>query len=152
MEIGRVSPKLGPAGSNRGGGLGNTANSHTEGHLPDMSGLFDGTPLERPVTCANCGCALADCACPRNAAGDVTLPREQAIRIRREKRRGKPVTVIAGFDPVATDMRKLLATLKTQCAAGGTINGDAIEVQGDHRERALKLVSDLGYSAKLAGG
>ena len=117
-----------------------------------MGGLFDGTPLEQPVTCAICGQALATCQCPRNAAGDVVRPGDQPIRIRREKRRGKFVTVIAGFDPVASDMRGILGNLKTACAAGGTINADTIEIQGDHRERVLKFAKDLGYDAKLAGG
>ena len=34
-----------------------------------MPGLFDGTPLVRPVTCQRCGKPLADCRCPRDAAG-----------------------------------------------------------------------------------
>ncbi|MCB9856736.1 MAG: translation initiation factor [Phycisphaerales bacterium] len=117
-----------------------------------MGGLFDGTSLERPVTCAICNQPLATCKCPRNADGDVVRPKDQPIRIRREKRRGKVVTVIAGFDPVASDMRGILGKLKTACAAGGTISADTIEIQGDHRERALKFMSDLGYAAKLAGG
>ncbi|MCA9254661.1 MAG: translation initiation factor [Phycisphaerales bacterium] len=117
-----------------------------------MGGLFDGTPLERPVTCAVCGLALGECACPRGADGAVRLPKDQPLRIRRERRRGKMVTVIAGFDPVATDMRATLAKLKTACAAGGTIADDSIEIQGDHRDRILALVTNMGYSAKLAGG
>ncbi len=117
-----------------------------------MAGLFDGTSLERPVTCSTCERALADCQCPKNAKGEVVLPKDQPIRIRREKRRGKFVTVIAGFDPAASDMRGILARLKSACAAGGTINNDTIEIQGDQRDRLLKLIQELGYSAKLAGG
>jgi translation initiation factor 1 len=117
-----------------------------------MGGLFDGTPLERPVTCERCGHALAECTCPRNAAGDVRLPADQPLRIRREKRRGKVVTVIAGFDAAATDLRGILSSLKSACAAGGTINDDCIEVQGDQRERAMAMLKEMGYPVKLAGG
>jgi len=67
-----------------------------------MSGLFDGTPLERPITCELCKRPLADCACPRSESGVVLLPKGQPVRVGREKRRkGKTVTIITGLDHVA---------------------------------------------------
>lgn len=118
-----------------------------------MSGLFDGTPLERPVTCPVCEKPLDQCACPRNAGGEVVLPKDQPARVGCEKRRkGKTVTVITGLDPVASNLGNILAQLKSACAAGGTISQDRIEIQGDHRERVLVILRDLGYPAKLTGG
>ncbi len=118
-----------------------------------MSGLFDGTPLERPVTCEACEQPLAECACPRSESGAALLPKDQPVRVGREKRRkGKTVTVINGLDPVASNLNAILAELKSACAAGGTIRDGRIEVQGDHRERVLSILRDLGYPAKLSGG
>jgi len=118
-----------------------------------MSGLFDGTPLERPVTCQACEKPLDQCACPRGADGEVRLPKDQPARVGREKRRkGKTVTVIMGLDPDASNLNDILAQLKSACAAGGTINDRRIEIQGDHRKRALAILQDLGYPAKLSGG
>jgi translation initiation factor 1 len=118
-----------------------------------MSGFFDGTPLERPVTCPVCEKPLDQCACPRNANGKVTLPKDQPVRVGREKRRkGKTVTVITGLEPVASDLRAILGRLKSDCAAGGTISQDRIEIQGDHREKVLAILRDLGYPAKMTGG
>jgi len=118
-----------------------------------MSGLFDGTPLERPVTCEACGKPLDQCACPRNADGEVMPPKDQPARVGREKRRkGKTVTVITGLDPVASDLRAILGQLKSACAAGGTIREDRIEIQGDHRERVVAILRGLGYPAKMSGG
>ena len=118
-----------------------------------MSGLFDGTPLERSVTCEACQKPLDQCACSRNAAGDVTLPQNQPARVGREKRgKGKTVTVITGLDPIASDLGAILGQLKSACAAGGTIRRDGIEIQGDHRERVLVILRDLGYPAKMTGG
>ncbi len=118
-----------------------------------MSGLFDGTSLERPVTCGVCDRPLARCACPRNEAGTVLLPKNQPARVAREKRRkGKTVTVVTGLDPVASNLAAILSQLKMACAAGGTINDGKIEVQGDHRDRALSILRDLGYPAKPSGG
>ncbi len=118
-----------------------------------MSGLFDGTPLERPVTCEVCKRPLAQCACPRSESGVVLLPKDQAARVGREKRRkGKTVTVITGLDHVASNLDAILAQMKSACAAGGTINERRIEIQGDHREQALSILRDLGYPAKVSGG
>lgn len=118
-----------------------------------MSGLFDGTPLEAPVTCEVCKRSAAQCACPRSESGVVLQPKDQPARVGREKRRkGKTVTVITGLDPVASNLDAILGRLKTACAAGGTINETRIEIQGDHREKVLSILQDLGYAAKLSGG
>jgi len=125
-------------------------------YAEDMPGLFDGTPLERPVTCSVCERPLDECTCPRDASGDVRLPRDQPARVRREKRRGKVVTVVAGLDPVATDLPALLEELRRGLGAGGTVTGEAderrIELQGDHRDVVVERLVGLGYPAKLAGG
>lgn len=118
-----------------------------------MSGLFDGTKWERPVTCESCGAARDACRCPRNAAGEVTRPQDQQVRVQREKRRsGKVVTVVRGLDPQASDLNDLLGQLKSMCAAGGTVSDAAIEVQGDHCDRVIAKMIELGYPAKRSGG
>ena len=115
-------------------------------------GLFDGSPLERPVTCAACGQTLDQCSCPRNAKGDVTLPRDQAVRVQREKRRGKWTTVVSGLDPVASDLPTMLKRFKQRCSAGGGLRNDGFELQGDHRDRLVDELTKMGYPAKAAGG
>ncbi len=117
-------------------------------------GLFDGTALERPVTCARCTAPLSECRCPRNAAGVVLTPAEQSPRVRREKRSGKIVTVIAGLDGSANDLPAMLKAWRSGMGTGGTLDKATgqIELQGDHRDR---LVADLiakGFKAKAAGG
>lgn len=117
-----------------------------------MSGLFDGSKLQRPVTCPACDIAREDCTCPRNAQGQLCRPADQDARVRREKRRGKWVTVVTGLDPTATDLKQLAKQLKATCSAGGSITDDGIEVQGDHRDRIVDLLKGKGYPAKAAGG
>jgi len=118
-----------------------------------MTGLFAGTPLERPVTCERCSLPLAQCRCPRDASGAVTLPKDQPARVRREKRRGKITTVISGLDPSATPLPGLLKELRTLLATGGTVNdAHEIELQGDHQARMVELLKSRGYPAKAAGG
>jgi len=117
-----------------------------------MSGLFAGTPWERPVTCETCGKPRAECACPRDASCSLCRPADQPARIRREKRRGSTVTVVSGLDPAASDLPALLKQCRRRCAAGGAVREDGFEVQGDHRALLVELLRDLGYPAKPAGG
>lgn len=118
-----------------------------------MSGLFDGTKFERPVTCERCEQPLDACGCPRNADGALCLPADQPARVRREKRKGgKVVTVVSGLDASASDLPGLVKRFKQQCAAGGSVVGEEIELQGDHRETVVAGLVELGYPAKPAGG
>ena len=118
-----------------------------------MAGLFDGPPLQRPVTCEACGKPIPECRCPRTASGRILLPKDQAPRVQRERRAGgKTMTVISGLDPVASDLPRLLSKLKTACAAGGGIADGCVEIQGDHRDRIVQLLKGMGYAAKASGG
>jgi len=120
--------------------------------LPSGVGLFDGTPLEQPVTCERCGKPLAECACPRGRSGAVVTPGDQPARVRREKRRGKWTTVAYQLDPAATDLPAMLKGFKTRFGAGGKVTDDGFEIQGDHREAVLEELKRLGYPVKRAGG
>lgn len=113
-----------------------------------MAGLFDGTALERPVTCEVCGRSRDTCPCPRDAAGRVCRPRDQKARIALERRRGHDVTVVRGLDPVATDLRTLLRTMQTTCSTGGTVSDDGIELQGDHRGRVAAALRSAGFGVR----
>ena len=115
-------------------------------------GLFDGTSLERPVTCERCGVAMPDCSCPRDANGVVVRPEDQPARVHREKRRGKWVTVVGGLDASASDLPGLTKQAKKTWAGGGGVTADGFEVQGDHRDAMVAWLRELGYPAKASGG
>lgn len=129
-------------------------------YAPRMSGLFAGTPLEQPVTCERCAQPHARCACPRDAkSGRVLDPKDQALRVRREQRRGKFVTVVVGFavrSDRTNDLPEMLKALKSRFGVGGTMldasQGTGFELQGDHREKLVEHLKALGYPAKPAGG
>ncbi|MEB3357421.1 MAG: translation initiation factor [Synechococcales bacterium] len=80
-------------------------------------------------------------------------PNQQQLKIEatRKGRKGKTVTVISGFQSSAEKLTTVLKTLKTQCGAGGTVKDNAIEIQGDHASKALAVLTDLGYKAKVSG-
>jgi translation initiation factor 1 len=81
------------------------------------------------------------------------VPNDGVIRIFRERggRNGKVVTVLRGLPPGAA-LLELAADLKRLCGAGGTVKDEALEIQGDHRERLAGHLRTKGYTVKLAGG
>ena len=46
----------------------------------------------------------------------------------------------------------LLKLLKTKLGTGGTLKDDTIEIQGDHRDQIVEILTGLGYKAKKSGG
>jgi translation initiation factor 1 len=75
---------------------------------------------------------------------------QQQLRVRIEKqhRGGKTVTVIDGFIGRDEDREQLGKTLKQKCGTGGSVKDGLILLQGDMKERIIKLLNDLGYKAK----
>lgn len=81
-------------------------------------------------------------------------PQQQNIRIQatRSGRKGKTVTVITGLQHNPETLSKLLKNLKAQCGSGGTVKEDTLEIQGEHKQKLLDLLTQLGYQAKISGG
>lgn len=73
--------------------------------------------------------------------------------MRREKRRGKWVTVVAALDLSTADLDELLREAKGRVSAGGSRRDDGFEVQGDHRDAVVAQLKIRGFTGvKTAGG
>ncbi len=70
------------------------------------------------------------------------------IRLRLEKRRGKPTTVLASEGLDSSQLAEIARELRTACATGGGVKGDEIVLQGDHRDRARDFVRARGMQVK----
>lgn len=86
--------------------------------------------------------------------GNSTQDLSQTLRIHLMRLKGnKEATVIKGFtmpDETITDLAK---SLKQKCGVGGTAKEKEIILQGNHREKVLKILQELGFkNTKLAGG
>ena len=79
---------------------------------------------------------------------ELLPPQQQKLRLRVEKngRGGKTVTVISGFIGPQADMESLARTLKTFCGCGGSAKDGEIIIQGDFREKLKSKLISLGYT------
>lgn len=78
-----------------------------------------------------------------------TLPKnQQRLRVRMEKngRGGKTVTVVAGFIGAESDLKELGKWLKGRLGVGGSVKEGEILVQGDFRQRVIDLLKSDGYT------
>ena len=81
-------------------------------------------------------------------------PNQQDLRIQatRSGRKGKTVTIISGFQHKPETLSKLLKQLKAKCGTGGTVKENTLEIQGEHKQKLLEILTKLGYKAKISGG
>ena len=96
--------------------------------------------------CSTCGLPEELCMCEEIAR------EQQQITLQSDKRRyGKIVTIVTGINSSDIDIDELARTLKTRCAAGGTIKGSNIELQGDHIKKVKKVLDELGFKVEQKG-
>ncbi|MCM4166396.1 hypothetical protein KCTC52924_03329 [Arenibacter antarcticus] len=69
-----------------------------------------------------------------------------------EKRKGKPITILEGYNGAESDFKKLAKELKTKLSVGGSIKGETIILQGDYRDRIMEILKDKGFKVKRVGG
>ena len=78
-----------------------------------------------------------------------TLPNsQQKLRVRIEKngRKGKTVTLITNFIGKEEDLKVLGKLLKTKLCTGGSTKDGEIIIQGDVRIKVIELLKEEGYN------
>ena len=99
--------------------------------------------------CPACGNAVKACSCSQRPA----VPGDGVVRISRQTkgRKGKGVTLITGIPLQGDELKPCAAELRRLCATGGAIKGDVVEIQGDHRDRLVEVLSRRGWTVKRSG-
>lgn len=69
-----------------------------------------------------------------------------------EKRKGKPTTIIEGYEGEDEDFKILAKEIKTKLSVGGSFKDGAIIIQGDYRDKIMNLLKDKGFKVKRVGG
>lgn len=100
--------------------------------------------------CPKCGWPAGNCRCSTRAGADQPVPARIVAKLRIEKagRGGKTVTVVYDLPRNAAFLKDLCGELKRACGCGGAVREDAVEVQGDLRERVREVLEKKGFAIK----
>jgi len=98
--------------------------------------------------CPACRHPVAVCACKAQSA----ILGDGVVRVSRQKRAGKTVTLVQGLALDAAALAVLGKQLRSACGSGGTVKDGVIEVQGDHCESVMELLAQQGHRPRRAGG
>lgn len=82
---------------------------------------------------------------------DIWLQDEPLI-CKYEKRKGKPITIIEGYNGATEDFKILAKELKVFLGVGGSFKNESILIQGDYRDKIMHYLKGLGFKVKRVGG
>lgn len=77
---------------------------------------------------------------------------EEPIICKYEKRKGKPITILEGYNGAIEDFKSLAKELKTKLSVGGSFKNGKIIIQGDYRDKIMTLLKEKGFNVKRVGG
>ncbi|MDO6744169.1 translation initiation factor [Tenacibaculum soleae] len=77
---------------------------------------------------------------------------DDPILCKYEKRKGKPITILDGYNGATKDFKKLAKEIKTTLSVGGSFKDDKIIIQGDYRDKIMEILKDKGFNVKRVGG
>ncbi len=77
---------------------------------------------------------------------------DEPLLCKYEKRKGKPITIIEGYNGATEDFKQLAKELKQLLGVGGSFKNEQIIIQGDFRDRIMEFLQDKGFNTKRVGG
>ena len=89
----------------------------------------------------------------KNKIGIYPEPESQSLRLHLKRLPGnRVITIIKGFKGSESMYQELSKYLKKACGVGGSIKERNIMIQGDHRDKIMKLLVERGFKVKVSGG
>lgn len=77
---------------------------------------------------------------------------EEPLICKYEKRKGKPITIIEGYNGADKDFKFLAKELKQLLSVGGSFKDEKIIIQGDYRDKIMAFLKEKGFNVKRVGG
>lgn len=78
-------------------------------------------------------------------------PARAVVRLERKGHGGKEATVVDKLGLAGAELERWLKELKTALGCGGAVQGDALVLQGDQRERLRELLPKKGVRKVSVG-
>ena len=96
---------------------------------------------------------------PEHEEQDFEMPEEKfeqknplICKFEKKGRNGKPVTLIEGFEGTEEELKQIYKKINTTLGIGGSEKDGIIVIQGDNRDKIMKILQDMGYKTKRVGG
>jgi len=93
------------------------------------------------TVCVTCGLPKELCVCE-----SIAKETQKIILKTETKKFKKKYTVIEGIDQKEIDLNQLAKKLKAKLACGGTVKGNRIELQGDHKQKTKAILIEAGFA------
>ena len=77
---------------------------------------------------------------------------DEPLLCKYEKRKGKPITIIEGYNGAVKDFKILAKEIKTKLSVGGSFKNESIIIQGDYRDKIMEILHSKGFKTKRVGG
>ncbi len=91
--------------------------------------------------CPVCGLVKDLCVC------ETIAKESQKILVYIERKKfNKNYTIVEGIDKKEIDLKDLAKKLKSELACGGTIKNGKIELQGEHKQKAKRILIEHGFA------
>ena len=87
-----------------------------------------------------------------NSEESIVWLQDEPLICKYEKRKGKPITIIEGYNGATKDFKILAKEIKTKLSVGGSFKNERIIIQGDYRDKIMQMLKDKGFSVKRVGG
>ncbi|NRB60956.1 MAG: translation initiation factor [Winogradskyella sp.] len=87
-----------------------------------------------------------------NIEGSDIWLQDEPIICKYEKRKGKPITILEGYNGANEDFKKLAKEIKSKLSVGGSFKDEKIIIQGDYRDKIMTILKDKGFKVKRVGG
>ena len=80
-------------------------------------------------------------------------PNKQNLRLHLQRLPGnRVITIVKGYIGNDKKILEISKYLKKTCGVGGSVKNKSIIIQGNHREKILKLLTERDFKVKISGG